>query len=328
MTTIATGTPAAPDQTARTAGAQPDWIRPRTTPDGDIMPGEDVAAEDSGLGFGDLLDVINPLQHLPVIGTIYRALTGDTMGEAARMAGGALYGGPFGVIGALANLVVERESGQDIGDTAMAWLTDGPEAGGETGRALADAGPSVPETRAQAINAAPVTIAASNASPAALAAQASPAALAAASGPARDAAKPGAAGEAPATTDFQGRNADRLDAFIQQASAVRRRNPLTLTYRPDAQSATQTAAQSAAAAGRPGIAAGTGSIDAARLQAATLGQPPTMSGRDDQPGGDGREPAASDDGMLPLAGNNAGSVNEWMLQALDKYENLRRQQPS
>ena len=106
MTTIAPGSPAAPDQPARTAGAQPDWIRPRTTPDGDIMPGEETAAEDSGLGFGDLLDVINPLQHLPVVGTIYRALTGDTMSEAARMAGGALYGGPFGIIGALANVVV------------------------------------------------------------------------------------------------------------------------------------------------------------------------------------------------------------------------------
>ena len=261
MTTIAPGSPAAPDQPARTAGAQPDWIRPRTTPDGDIMPGEETAAEDSGLGFGDLLDVINPLQHLPVVGTIYRALTGDTMSEAARMAGGALYGGPFGIIGALANVVVERESGQDIGDTAMAWLTDGPEAGGETGRALADAGPSVPETRAQAINAAPVTIAASNASPAALEAQTQ----------AGDAAKPGAVGAVPSTTDFQGRNADRLDAFIQQANAVRRRNPLALTYRPDA--------QTAGAAGRPGIAAGTGSIDAARLQAATLKQPPTVSGR-------------------------------------------------
>ena len=107
MTTIATGHPAPPDPTARTAGSESDWIRPRTTPDGDLMPGEDSAADDGGLGFGDLLDVINPLQHLPVVGTIYRALTGDTMSEAARMAGGALYGGPFGIIGALANVVVD-----------------------------------------------------------------------------------------------------------------------------------------------------------------------------------------------------------------------------
>ena len=106
--------------------------------------------------------------------------------------------------------------------------------------------------------------------------------------------------------------------LIQQANAVRRRNPLALTYRPDA--------QTAGAAGRPGIAAGTGSIDAARLQAATLKQPPTVSGHDDQPGA--RKPAAAGDAELALAGSDAGSVNEWMLQALDKYENMRRQQPS
>lgn len=313
MMTIAPGNPAALDPTARTDSTQSSWIRPRTTPDGDIMPGEDAAADGNELGFGDLLDAINPLQHLPVIGTIYRALTGDTISEAARMAGGALYGGPFGVIGALANVVVERESGQDIGDTAMAWMTDGPEAGGENGRALADAG--APETRAQAINAAPVTVAAANASPAALAAStalASQPALAAQSvstTKALGSIASGSAGEATATTDFQGRSADRLDAFIQQANSVRRRNPLALTYRADAP------------------AGGTTSIDAARLQAATLKQPPTVSGHQDLPNAS-KGGVAAGDGELALAGNDAGSVNEWMLRALDKYEHMRRQEPT
>ena len=34
---------------------------------------------DSGNSFWDnVLDVVNPLQHLPVVGTIYRAATGDS----------------------------------------------------------------------------------------------------------------------------------------------------------------------------------------------------------------------------------------------------------
>ena len=31
-----------------------------------------------GFSFLDVLDIINPLQHLPVISTLYRQVTGDT----------------------------------------------------------------------------------------------------------------------------------------------------------------------------------------------------------------------------------------------------------
>ena len=48
-----------------------------------------------GLTFGDIIDVINPLQHIPVVSTIYWELTGDKISPAARMAGGALFGGPI-----------------------------------------------------------------------------------------------------------------------------------------------------------------------------------------------------------------------------------------
>jgi len=49
-----------------------------------------------GLTFSDIIDVINPLQHIPVIGTLYRKLTGDVIDPATRIAGGALFGGPIG----------------------------------------------------------------------------------------------------------------------------------------------------------------------------------------------------------------------------------------
>ena len=34
--------------------------------------------------FDDLIDVINPLQHLPIVSTIYRAITGDEITPHAR----------------------------------------------------------------------------------------------------------------------------------------------------------------------------------------------------------------------------------------------------
>src|SRR3546814_10500888 len=87
-------------------------------------------AEQPGLGFLDFLDVINPLQHLPIVGTIYRAMTGDTISDAARVAGGALYGGPFGLIGGFANGEFEAETGGEVGENGLAWTGDAPGAAG------------------------------------------------------------------------------------------------------------------------------------------------------------------------------------------------------
>ncbi len=76
-----------------------------------------------GLTFGDFLDVINPLQHIPVVSSIYRAMTGDEISPGARIAGGALFGGPIGLAVAAVNAVVESSTGDDIGETIIATLT-------------------------------------------------------------------------------------------------------------------------------------------------------------------------------------------------------------
>ena len=44
-------------------------------------------------GFGDIVDVINPLHHVPVVGMVYRNLTGDNLHPASQIIGGAIYGG-------------------------------------------------------------------------------------------------------------------------------------------------------------------------------------------------------------------------------------------
>jgi len=78
---------------------------------------------EDGLTFSDVLDIINPLQHIPVISTMYRAMTGDEISPGARVAGGALYGGPIGAGVAVVNAMVEQSTGSDIGETIMTAFT-------------------------------------------------------------------------------------------------------------------------------------------------------------------------------------------------------------
>ena len=72
--------------------------------------------ENSQMGFGDFVDIINPLQHLPIIGTIYRNRTGDTLGFASRVIGGALWSRIGGFATGAINGVVDWITGKDIGD--------------------------------------------------------------------------------------------------------------------------------------------------------------------------------------------------------------------
>jgi len=78
--------------------------------------------QDSAFSFGDLLDVINPLQHLPIVATIYRNMTGDRMGIVPRVVGGALWGRIGGFVSGAVNAVVEWLTGKDIGDHIYAFL--------------------------------------------------------------------------------------------------------------------------------------------------------------------------------------------------------------
>ena len=78
-----------------------------------------------GFTFSDFLDIINPLQHIPVVSAVYRAATGDTLDPGARLLGGALFGGVGGLVTAIVNAVVEDETGADIGGNLLAALTGG-----------------------------------------------------------------------------------------------------------------------------------------------------------------------------------------------------------
>ncbi|MEO0036153.1 MAG: hypothetical protein RLZZ501_2176 [Pseudomonadota bacterium] len=82
--------------------------------------------------FGDLLDVINPLQHIPFVSDIYREETGDKIGVGARLVGGALFGGPLGLIGAAVNCVMEESTGATAGGHVLALFKDDSPAAGDT----------------------------------------------------------------------------------------------------------------------------------------------------------------------------------------------------
>ena len=43
---------------------------------------------EDGFSFGDILDFLNPLQNLPVVGSLYRAVTGDEISTWTTMADG------------------------------------------------------------------------------------------------------------------------------------------------------------------------------------------------------------------------------------------------
>lgn len=119
-----------------------------------------TGAGGDGLSFGDLLDAVNPLHHLPIVGPLYREWSGDEIGPAARIAGGGLFGGLVGAALSLADVALEEISGDDLGGHVMTALFGDEEDGdgdGEGGTAapvrVADAGPA---EDAQALPASPL----------------------------------------------------------------------------------------------------------------------------------------------------------------------------
>ena len=99
-------------------------LAPGETPGGAQNHAPGASSEGVESAFAQLLDVFNPLQHLPVVSTFYRDAADDPISAPAQLAGGALFGGPIGFLAALANLAVEAATGRDIGEHALAMFAD------------------------------------------------------------------------------------------------------------------------------------------------------------------------------------------------------------
>ena len=63
----------------------------------------------TNLTFLDIVDAVNPLQHIPLISSIYRNISGDSISDVPKFVGGALYGGPLGLVAALGRYIIEAE---------------------------------------------------------------------------------------------------------------------------------------------------------------------------------------------------------------------------
>jgi hypothetical protein len=126
----------------RTGGSIPTWVKAGTAKDEitrnlaqaeasdpsfktalSYQMQEPVKSKDEEFGFYDLLDMINPLQHIPIVSHLYRKLTGDEIKSAPMVIGGAIFGGPVGAASGIANVIVREETGTDIAGNALGFLS-------------------------------------------------------------------------------------------------------------------------------------------------------------------------------------------------------------
>lgn len=120
---------------ARTAGTMPVWNgwasakssvkTAEFTPESLAPAAGNPPDSDEDFGFFDLLDIVNPLQHLPVISYLYREITDDQIKPVARIAGGGLYGGLAGAAVSTVNVALEEETGKDITGNIVALVSGG-----------------------------------------------------------------------------------------------------------------------------------------------------------------------------------------------------------
>ena len=95
------------------------------TPRDKLMTNDNGLFGKDGFTFFDFLDIINPLQHVPVISTIYRSITGDQIDPGSRIAGATLFGGPLGGALASVDVAIKHKTGLDIAEHTATFFTGG-----------------------------------------------------------------------------------------------------------------------------------------------------------------------------------------------------------
>lgn len=114
----------------RTAGSIPSYNKQISTDFTNSFKAENAETYDvnidkdtsDGFGFWDFIDMINPLQHLPVVNIAYRAITGDEIKPISQIIGGAVFGGPVGAASGLVNAVIKEETGEDAVGNALSLI--------------------------------------------------------------------------------------------------------------------------------------------------------------------------------------------------------------
>ena len=79
--------------------------------------GEEIVVKGKRSAFAELVDVVNPLQHVPLASDVYRAATGDKISDGAKLGGhvaiGAVAGGPVGALIGAGVFLLEKLFGGD-----------------------------------------------------------------------------------------------------------------------------------------------------------------------------------------------------------------------
>lgn len=79
--------------------------------------------DETSLGFKDVLDLINPLEHLPIISNVYHAIVGESTAKpAVKLVGDAVYGGPLGMLSGGVDAIIKQASGKDMVETVAGWF--------------------------------------------------------------------------------------------------------------------------------------------------------------------------------------------------------------
>lgn len=113
-------------------------------------PRATAAPDTQHVSFHDVLSAVNPLQYVPVVGSIYRAATGDVPPEPLRIIGSfivsGLTGGPIGLAINAGITAAEKISGIDPDHIAHAVLA----AAGLAGDDASAPGPAASQAAAAA----------------------------------------------------------------------------------------------------------------------------------------------------------------------------------
>ena len=118
----------------RMAGTVPAWKYTHQTAIQDTNNGDALNIKNSqavnhrkapSFSFNEFIDVINPLQHIPVVSTLYRNFTGDEISPVAQIVGGGLFGGVIGGVASLVNAAMQEHTGQSFsGHIATAFTKE------------------------------------------------------------------------------------------------------------------------------------------------------------------------------------------------------------
>ncbi len=103
----------------------------RESPLRGIRSSQIATVRHDNLSFGDFVDMINPLHHIPIVSSFYQNATGDTISPVASLVGGGLLGGFIGFFGAAVNAIFQEATGNSlVGSVANAVM--GAEEGMDT----------------------------------------------------------------------------------------------------------------------------------------------------------------------------------------------------